>query len=76
MDDGLSVVRHERDDARIPLVDDLREGRRSRGHEDLSDSVVEGLDSLVRDSDVGLGGPLLRLLVVEVPNRVTSDAEG
>lgn len=75
VDDRLSVVRHKRDDARVPLVDDLGEGRRSRGHEDLSDSVVEGLHPLVRDPDVGLGGPLLRLLVVEVPDRITSDAE-
>lgn len=51
-------------------VDDLRESGRSRGHENLTNSVVELLDSLVRDSEESLSGPLLGLLVVEVPNGV------
>lgn len=70
VNDSLSVVGHQTNDGGVPLVDDLGEGGRSRGHEDLSDSVVELLHSVVRDSKESLSGPLLGLLVVKIPDRV------
>jgi len=87
-DDGLAVVGHQADERRVPLVDDLGEGRRARGHEDLPDAVparrqshivqqrrdgLEVLDALVGHAEEGLGGTLLGLLVDEVPDAV---AEG
>jgi hypothetical protein len=68
--DGLAVVRHESDERRVPLVDDLRERGRTRAHEHLPDAVVELLHAVVRDAEEGLRGALLRLLIREVPHGV------
>ena len=37
----LPEIGHETDERRVPFVDDLGEGRRTGGHQDLTDSVVE-----------------------------------
>lgn len=40
---GLAEVRHETNECGVPLVHDLRESRRARGHEDLAYAIVESL---------------------------------
>jgi hypothetical protein len=51
-------------------VDDLGKGSGTRRHEDLSNTVVEVLDTLVRHSKIGLGRPLLSLTVDQLPYSV------
>lgn len=68
--DGLSVVSHQTDKTGVPLVDDLRESRTTRAHENLSDTVVEVLDTLVGDTQERLGCSLFGRLLSKVPNTV------
>ena len=50
--------------------DDLGDHRRTRTHEDLTDTVVEQLDVFARNVKERLRRTLLRLLIREIPNRV------
>ena len=66
----LSVVRHQPDERRVPLVHNLGERRRARRHQHLSNPVLKLLQSLVVHPEKRLRGSLLRLLVLQVPNPI------
>mmetsp|Transcript_51851 Transcript_51851/g.121766 ORF Transcript_51851/g.121766 Transcript_51851/m.121766 type:complete len:1251 (+) Transcript_51851:175-3927(+) len=70
VDHRLAEVGHQADHRRVPLVGDLGEGRRARGHEDLADAVLELLLRLLVDAQVRLRRALLGGLVLEVPDAV------
>ena len=70
VDDRLAEVRHQTDQRRVPLVDDLGERRRAGRHEDLADAVVELGHRLVVDAQEALRRPLLGDLVLQVPDAV------
>jgi len=70
VDHGLPEVRHEADEGRVPLVDDLGEGGGPGGHEDLPDPVVELGHGLGVDPQEALRRALLGHLVLQVPDAV------
>ena len=47
MNDGLAVVGHQTNDSRVPLINDFGEGSRARAHQDLSNTVVELLNTSI-----------------------------
>ena len=70
VDDRLAEVGHETDEGRVPFVDDLGEGGRSRRHEDLADAVVELLHRFVVDAEETLSRALLGDFILQVPDAV------
>jgi hypothetical protein len=70
VNDSLTVVRHQTNEGCVPLIDDLRERRRARTHEHLTDTVVELLHTLVRYTKESLSRALLGLFIREVPNSI------
>ncbi len=52
---GLSVVRHETNQCSVPFVDNLRESRGTRGHKDLTHTVVETLHRFIVNPEETLG---------------------
>ena len=68
--DSLAVIRHEADERGVPLVDDLRERRRPRAHQNLPHAVFELFQRLVVHPQKRLRGALLGVLVLEVPHAV------
>mmetsp|Transcript_35305 Transcript_35305/g.88749 ORF Transcript_35305/g.88749 Transcript_35305/m.88749 type:complete len:781 (-) Transcript_35305:276-2618(-) len=67
---GLPEVRHQANERRVPLVDDLGEGGGPRRHEDLAHTVLKLLERLVVHAQKGLRGALLGFLVLQVPHAV------
>ena len=55
---SLSEIGHKANQGRVPLVDNLGKGRRSWGHKDLTNSVVEPLHGLIFHSQKALGRSL------------------
>ena len=70
MNGGLTIVGHETDEARVPLVDDTRKGGGARGHEHLTNAVLELFDRVIVDAQEGLCRALLGVLVLEIPDAV------
>lgn len=54
----------------ICLTDNLAECCRTRRHQDLSDTIIEVLDALVRNPKECLGGSLLGRLLGKVPDTI------
>eukprot|EP00964_Phaeocystis_antarctica_P078146 scaffold48598_cov65-Phaeocystis_antarctica.AAC.1 len=72
-DGGLAEVGHHADERRVPLVDDLGEGRAARRHEHLPHAVLELAQRDVVDAQEGLRRALLGALVLQVPHAVLGD---
>lgn len=70
IDYSLSVIRHQTNESGIPLVHDLSKGGGSRGHQDLTHSVVVPTQRLIVHTEEALGRPLLCHLVLQVPYSV------
>ena len=70
VDHRLPVVRHQADQRRVPLVDNLREGRRAGGHQDLAHAIVVLGHGIVVDAEEALRGALLGHVVLQVPHAV------
>lgn len=68
--DGLSVISHQTNKTGVPLIDDLRKSGTTRAHENLSDTVVEILNTLVRDTQKRLGSSFFGRLLSKIPNAV------
>eukprot|EP00123_Amoebidium_parasiticum_P018099 comp24100_c1_seq1/m.43516 comp24100_c1_seq1/g.43516 ORF comp24100_c1_seq1/g.43516 comp24100_c1_seq1/m.43516 type:complete len:578 (+) comp24100_c1_seq1:3557-5290(+) len=73
VDHSLSVVRHKADQGCVPLVDDLCERGGPRGHQDLTDAVVELLKGVVVHPEERLCCSLLGDLVLEIPDTIAVD---
>lgn len=63
----LAVVRHQTNDGRVPLVDNLAERGRARSHQDLAHTVLELVQTALADAEESLSRALLGLLVGQVP---------
>lgn len=70
MHDGLSVISHQTDKTCVPLVNDLRKSGTTRAHENLANTVVEILDTLVGDTQERLSCSLFGRLLSKVPNTI------
>lgn len=70
MHDRFPVICHETNECGVPLIDDLREGSGTGRHENLSDPVVEVLDTLIGDSEECLSRPFLGRLLGKIPHPV------
>mmetsp|Transcript_15271 Transcript_15271/g.46146 ORF Transcript_15271/g.46146 Transcript_15271/m.46146 type:complete len:374 (-) Transcript_15271:3477-4598(-) len=66
----LTVVRHQPNQSRVPLVGNLGEGGAAGGHEDLPDTVFKRLQPLVVHTQVRLSCALLGRLVLQRPHAV------
>ena len=66
----LSSILHEARKKNEPFVDNLGESSRSGSHQNLTNSIVELLDTLIGDSEETLSSSLLGLLVRQIPNTI------
>ena len=70
VDHRLAEVRHQANERRVPLVDDLGERGGAGRHEDLTDAVVELLHRLIVDAEEALRRALLCDFILQVPDAV------
>mmetsp|Transcript_31628 Transcript_31628/g.76451 ORF Transcript_31628/g.76451 Transcript_31628/m.76451 type:complete len:329 (-) Transcript_31628:2992-3978(-) len=67
----FTIICHQSNQCCVPLVRNLRECSCSTTHQNLSDSVIESLNSFLLDSKVCLGCHFLGRIVLEIPYTVT-----